>query len=131
MADVFPGLRYHDPAAAIDWLVQAFGLTEHFVARAEDGTIQHAELAWGDGFVMLGAVSDGSDGRLPLPPGPGHLYLVVAPDEIDAHHERAVAAGAQVMRKLEDLGYDRGYTVLDPEGNAWSFGSYRPGAPAG
>ncbi len=75
---------------------------------------------------MLGAHSDGSDGRLALSAGSGQLYLVVAPDEIDAHFERAVAAGAQVLRKLEDLGYDRGYTVTDPEGNVWSFGSYRP-----
>jgi len=127
---VFPGLRYRDPAAAIDWLGKAFGLTEHFVARGDDGTIHHAELAWGDSFVMLGAHSDGSDGRLALPSGQGQLYLVVAPDEIDAHYERAVAAGAQVVRKLEDLGYDRGYTVTDPEGNSWSFGSYRPAAPA-
>jgi uncharacterized glyoxalase superfamily protein PhnB len=128
MADVFPGLRYRDPAAAIEWLTNAFGLREHFVARGEDGTIQHAELAWGDGFVMLGAVGDGSDGRLPLPAGHGQLYLVVAPDEMDAHYQRALDAGATVMRKLEDQGYDRGYTVTDPEGNAWSFGSYRPAA---
>jgi uncharacterized glyoxalase superfamily protein PhnB len=127
MADVFPGLRYDDPAAAIEWLGKAFGLREHFVARGDDGTIAHAELAWGDdGYVMLGAHSNGSDGRLALPSGPGQLYLVVAPDQIDAHYERAVAAGAQVLRELEDLGYDRGYTVADPEGNAWSFGSYRP-----
>jgi uncharacterized glyoxalase superfamily protein PhnB len=126
MADVFPGLRYQDPVAAIAWLGRAFGLREHFVVRGGDGTIQHAELAWGDGYVMLGGHSDGSDGRLALPEGPGQLYLVVPPDEIDAHHDRAVAAGAQVLRKLEDTGYDRGYTVADPEGNAWSFGSYRP-----
>ena len=128
MADVFPGLRYRDPAAAIDWLGKAFGLTEHFVVRGEDGVIQHAELGWGDGHVMLGAVSDGGDGRVPMPDGPGQLYLVVAPDEIDAHYQRAVAAGAQVVRKLEDLGYDRGYTVTDPEGNVWSFGTYSPKA---
>jgi uncharacterized glyoxalase superfamily protein PhnB len=126
MADVFPGLRYQDPAAAIEWLGKAFGLREHFVARGDDGAIQHAELAWGDGFVMLGGHSDGTDGRLALPSGPGQLCLVVPPAEMDAHFERAVAAGAQVMRKLEDMGYDRGYTVTDPEGNAWSFGSYRP-----
>jgi uncharacterized glyoxalase superfamily protein PhnB len=131
MADVFPGLRYRDPAAAIEWLTRAFGLREHFVSRAGNGTIQHAELAWGDGYVMFGGQSDGSDGRLPLPDGPGQLYLVVAPEEMDAHYQRAVDAGATVMRKLEDHGYDRGYTVTDPEGNAWSFGSYRPTSGVG
>jgi uncharacterized glyoxalase superfamily protein PhnB len=102
-------------------------LREHFVARSPEGAIRHAELAWGDGYVMLGGVSDGSDGRVPLPEGPGQLYLVVEPTGMDDHYERALAAGAQVVRKLEDHGYDRGYTVTDPEGNAWSFGSYRPG----
>ena len=120
MTDVFPGLRYRDPAGAIDWLGSAFGLREHFVVRGEDGTVHHAELAWGDGFVMLGAQRDG------FPANPGQLYLVVAPDELDAHHDRATAAGAQVVIKLEDLGYGRGYTATDPEGNVWSFGTYRP-----
>src|SRR5207248_1239192 len=85
------GWRYRHPAGAIDWLGSAFGLREHFVVRGEDGTVHHAELAWGDGFVMLGAQRDG------FPANPGQLYLVVAPDELDAHHERAVAAGAQVV----------------------------------
>jgi uncharacterized glyoxalase superfamily protein PhnB len=120
MADVFPGLRYQKPAIMIDWLGRAFGLREHFVARGGDGTVHHAELAWGDGYVMLGPVRDA------YPDGPGQLYLAVAPDELDAHYERAVAAGAQVVNKLEDAGYGRGYTVTDPEGNVWSFGTYRP-----
>ena len=45
----------------------------------------------------------------------------------DAHHERAVAAGAKLVRPLEDTGYgSREYSVRDPEGNLWSFGTYDP-----
>jgi uncharacterized glyoxalase superfamily protein PhnB len=48
-------------------------------------------------------------------------------DDPDAHHERAVAAGATVVRPLEDMEYgSREYSVRDPEGNLWSFGTYDP-----
>ena len=53
------------------------------------------------------------------------IYAVVA--DPDAHHAAAVAAGANVVRELEDMDYgSREYSVRDPEGNLWSFGTYRP-----
>jgi uncharacterized glyoxalase superfamily protein PhnB len=53
------------------------------------------------------------------------LYLVVS--DPDAHHARAVEAGAEVVIPLRDEEYgSRGYSALDPEGNVWSFGTYRP-----
>ncbi len=53
------------------------------------------------------------------------LYLIVA--DPDAHHARAVAAGATVTRELVDTDYgSREYSILDPEGNGWSFGTYDP-----
>jgi uncharacterized glyoxalase superfamily protein PhnB len=46
----------------------------------------------------------------------------------DAHHARALAAGATVVRALQDEEYGaRGYMVADPEGHHWYFGNYRPG----
>jgi uncharacterized glyoxalase superfamily protein PhnB len=52
------------------------------------------------------------------------LYVVTeAPDEL---FERATAAGAEVVRGLKDEDYgSRGFTVRDPEGNLWTFGTYR------
>jgi uncharacterized glyoxalase superfamily protein PhnB len=65
-------------------------------------------------------------GALAPPPGSGAVYVVV--DDPDAHHDRAVAAGAEVVRPLADLDYgSRDYAARDPEGNLWSFGTYRPG----
>jgi uncharacterized glyoxalase superfamily protein PhnB len=53
------------------------------------------------------------------------VYVAVA--DPDAHHDRAVAAGAEVTRELVDTDYgSRDYAVRDPEGNRWSFGTYRP-----
>jgi uncharacterized glyoxalase superfamily protein PhnB len=123
---VIPTLRYRDAPAAIRWLVEAFGFTEHLVVPGDNGHIAHAQLGWGDdGMVMLGSVSDGTDGRLPFDPGPSWVYVIV--DDPDAHHARAVRAGAEIVQPLTDEDYgSRGYTARDPEGNLWSVGTYRP-----
>jgi uncharacterized glyoxalase superfamily protein PhnB len=50
----------------------------------------------------------------------------VVTDHPDEVHERAIAAGAELIRPLQDEDYgSRGFTVADPEGNLWSFGTYR------
>ena len=123
---IYPALRYKDAPAAIRWLTTAFGLTERMVVPGPDDTIAHAQLAWGDGgMIMLGSTTDGGDGRLAEQVGPAWVYLVV--DDPDTHHERAVAAGAEIVQPLTDEDYgSRGYTARDPEGNVWSFGTYQP-----
>jgi uncharacterized glyoxalase superfamily protein PhnB len=122
---IHPTLRYDDPKAAIAFLTGALGLVEEQVHTTDDGTVGHAELSFGDGVVMLGTRSD--------PPGPfdtgrAVIYLVLdGADAVDAHHDRAVAAGAEVVQGLVDQPYgSREYAVLDPEGNVWTVGSYRP-----
>ena len=55
------------------------------------------------------------------------MYVVV--EDIDAHHERATAAGAELVRALQDTDYgSREYSARDVEGNVWSFGTYQPWA---
>jgi uncharacterized glyoxalase superfamily protein PhnB len=56
---------------------------------------------------------------------PGNDSVYVVCDDPDGLFERAVAAGADVVRGLVDEDYgSRGFTVRDPEGNLWSFGTY-------
>ena len=121
MNTVFPCLYYADAAKAITWLTEAFGLTEHVVYRGDDGTIAHAELSWrGEPAIMMG-----SSDELNTPAGNGAIYLVV--EDPDAHHARAVAAGAEIVRPLTDQDYgSRGYSARDLEGNVWDFGTYQP-----
>jgi len=122
---IYASIRYRDAIGAIDFLERAFGFERGDVHQGEDGAVHHAELRFADEWIMLGSTSSGSDGRLDLPSGPTWIYVVV--DEPDAHHERAVAAGAEIVRDLKDEDYgSRGYTARDPEGNVWSFGTYRP-----
>jgi uncharacterized glyoxalase superfamily protein PhnB len=123
---IFPTLRYRDADAALEWLQTAFGMTPREVIRAPDGQVAHAELIFGTGTIMLGTDSDGIFGR-----HAGHGWLYAAVDDPDSLHDRAVAAGAEVVHGLVDTDYgSRDFSVRDPEGNLWSFGTYRPEAAA-
>lgn len=130
-ATLIPTLRYRDAAAAIDWLCTAFGFEKHLVVPGEGGTITHAQLVFGNGMVMLGSVRDDDFGHLQKPlatpdaPVSQSPYVIVS--DVDAHHARAVAAGAKVVMEPEDQDYGgRLYACRDPEGNLWNFGSYDP-----
>ena len=130
-ATLIPTLRYRDAAAAIDWLCTAFGFEKHLVVPGEDGTITHAQLVFGNGMIMLGSARDDDFGHLQKPlatpdaPVSQSPYVIVS--DVDAHHARAVAAGAKVVMGPEDQDYGgRLYACRDPEGNLWNFGSYDP-----
>jgi uncharacterized glyoxalase superfamily protein PhnB len=128
--NIFPALRYRDANAALEWLKRAFGAEEKEVNRGDDGAIRHAELRFGAGLIMLGQHDDegwmGGDAPDALT-STVSLYVVV-PDP-DAHHARASAAGARIVRELSDMDYgSREYSARDLEGNLWSFGTYDPNA---
>jgi uncharacterized glyoxalase superfamily protein PhnB len=124
---VWPCLAYRDAPAAIEFLSTAFG----FEARAvytRDGDpsiVEHAELRWplGGGVMFGSAGKDESPWGRRMPGNDGVYVVCDGPDELFA---RAVAAGAEVVHGLADEDYgSRGFTVRDPEGNLWSFGTYR------
>jgi uncharacterized glyoxalase superfamily protein PhnB len=132
--DVIPFLRYEDAPAAIDWLERAFGFKRHTVVEGDDDGIDHAELRFGSGMIMLGSTREASQWesnaiqKIPRQLGgavTGGIYVVV--DDPDAHHERAKAAGAEIVSELTDQEYgSRDYSARDPEGYLWHFGTYRP-----
>jgi uncharacterized glyoxalase superfamily protein PhnB len=123
-ATVWPTLRYRDARAAIRFLVDAFGFEEVVAYPGSDeSVVAHAELRWpAGGGLMLGSVRE--DSGLPeLPAGTGSIYVVT--EDPDGLYERARAAGARVVRELHDTDYgSRDFTVRDPEGVHWSFGTY-------
>jgi uncharacterized glyoxalase superfamily protein PhnB len=123
---VWPGLLCTDARATIRFLVEAFGFVETIVVPGEqDGEITHAEVHWPEGgTVMIG--SDDRRGEFADHNRPGTNSLYVVTDHPDEVFARATAAGAQVVRDMEDTDYgSRGFTARDPEGNLWSFGTYR------
>jgi uncharacterized glyoxalase superfamily protein PhnB len=117
-------LYYKDPFAALDFLETAFGFDRVMVITDADGHLAHAEMRFGGGYIMIGAewadyvaspVSTGGRNTQSV-----HVHL---DDDIDAHCARAIAAGAVIVRPLEEQFYgDRTYSVRDPEGHVWSFG---------
>ncbi|MCX5493864.1 VOC family protein [Kaistia dalseonensis] len=123
---LFPVLRYRDPKAAINFLVEAFGFSTHAVHADQEGAIVHAELKLGESMVMLGPVDAeiGATGRT-VSGGLSSIYASVP--FVDGHHDRAVAAGAVVTRPLADTAYgSREYGCRDIEGYEWHFGTYDP-----
>ncbi|MGW2634157.1 VOC family protein [Streptomyces chattanoogensis] len=127
---VFPAVLHRDARAAIRLLTQAFGFREEAVYEGAGGTVLHAELSYGSGRVMLG--SEGRGGVFDAAmedAGPAAVYVVV--EDTDAHCARAGAAGAEILMPPTDRDHgSRDYMARDGEGNVWSFGTYRPGAPS-
>jgi uncharacterized glyoxalase superfamily protein PhnB len=131
---IVPFIGYEDAAPAIEWLGRAFGFVEDRSARQEEnGTIGHAELALGAATIYLStppgyasprSIREESELARRAYDNPwvidGHFVEV---DDIDAHHARAVEAGATILREPEEPGIGfRIYTAEDPEGHRWMFG---------
>lgn len=130
-ATIIPTLRYRKALEMIDWLGKAFGFTPHAV-YAEGEVVHHAQLVFGNGMIMLGsAQADSEWGQFSAQPdevgGRNTHGCCVIVDDADAHHERALAAGAEIVMPISDQDYGgRGYAARDPEGFVWWFGSYDP-----
>ena len=140
MKDTPPGwprmssaLYYDDAAAAIDWLCEAFGFEVRLKVEGADGRIEHSELVFGGGLVMVG--EDRADKREKFPymrcpanvGGANTQNMMVYVDDVEAHYARAKAAGATIFREPETTDYgedywtDRGYDCADPGGHHWWF----------
>jgi uncharacterized glyoxalase superfamily protein PhnB len=127
---IFSALRYADAKAAMAFLERAFGFERQNVFEGPDDTIAHAELRSGSASIGLSTRT---------PPEPGNpwthvrtgVYAVLPdPAAVDAHHDRAVAAGAEIARPLQDTHYgSREYSAWDCERRLWSFGTYSHAAP--
>lgn len=84
-------------------------------------------------MLMVASATDDPNGTTQVAPRDvggvtATAYIVI--DDVDAHHARAVAAGAEIVAPPEDQDYGgRHYCCRDPEGHLWSFGSYDPWAP--
>jgi uncharacterized glyoxalase superfamily protein PhnB len=124
---VWPTLRARDAHKLIKFLVDAFGFEETAVFSDGD-VVHHAELAWPPGGgIMLGSAPTGKSSESShASKVPGSFAAYVVTDEPDALFARAVAHGATVVREPNDTDYgSRDFAVEDPEGNQWSFGSFR------
>lgn len=117
---VSPYLIVGDAASAIAFYSQVFGAIETVRLESSGGTIDHAELRIGNSLVMLadehpdfGALSPASIGGSPV-----RLHVYV--DDVDETVQRAVAAGAVILRNVENQFHgDRSGLIADPFGHCW------------
>ena len=130
---MFPFLRYEDAPAAFEWLHRAFGFEKQMLVPGPKGTIAHAQLRYGASVLMIGTAQDDfMNMKSPKAAGAVTQGIYVQVDDVDAHHARARAAGAEIVMEPEDTEYgSREYAARDPEGHFWSFGTYRPETGAG
>jgi uncharacterized glyoxalase superfamily protein PhnB len=121
---VWPTLRADDAPALIRFLVEVVGFDETVVYRDGD-VVHHAQLSWPlGGGIMIGSAGNGPDERFPNKPGTFGAYVVV--DDPDALCARIRAAGGEITEELHETDYgSRDFAIRDPEGNRWSFGTYR------
>lgn len=131
-ATMHPFALYEDALAAIEWLERAFGFERRMVVPDENGGVMHAELGVGGSVLMLGSAGNPGTGVQPpnrLGAATSGVYVVV--NDVDAHCERARAAGAEIVREPADTPFGaREYLARDLDGHPWSFGDYAPGSGA-
>jgi len=121
---IIPQVPYLDIRAALAFLERAFGFREIPSARfvSADGELLHATVEFRGGLVGVGG--QGHHGAIsPRSGGVESQFISVQVDDIDAHYQRAVAAGARIADELRDHSWgERTYWALDLEGHRWRFG---------
>lgn len=120
MQTITPYLLYEDGEAAIDFLTRAFGFREVDRQTGAAGGL-HAELELGPGGGGIYLGQPPGDFSNPAVVGrTSSLYVLV--NDVDAHYNRALAAGAEVTEEPNDLPFGhRRYGCLDPQGHEWFF----------
>jgi PhnB protein len=114
-----PYLLYEDAGAALDFLSEAFGFEETRRNLSSGGQVSHAEMSYRGGAIHLGQPAQPSS---PRSYGGTSVLLYVYVDDVDAHCERARAAGADIVDEPADQPYgERRYHCRDPEGHSWYF----------
>lgn len=125
-------LYYEDAAKAIDWLCNAFGFEVRLKVEGDGGRVEHSELVFGEGLIMVGEVH-GKEDKFPYRRSPSQVggsntqNMMVYVDDVEAHCKQARAAGAKISSEPkttdygEDYWSDRGYECEDVGGHRWWF----------
>jgi len=132
---ISPSIFYVDAAKAIDWLCRCFGFEVRLKVEGDGGRIEHSELVFGDGLVMVStAGKPTAEGRAATPGkspkqvgGVNTMALCVFVDDAEAHCKRARESGAKIVDEPQTSDYgddywsDRSYRAEDLEGHQWWF----------
>lgn len=123
---VTPYLIVKGAASAIDFYKKAFGATELFRFATPDGKVGHAELKIGDSPIMLADEAPEMDARSPHTLGGTAMSILLYVADVDAKFKQAVAAGAKVLKPVQDQFYgDRSGFLEDPFGHRWGLATHK------
>lgn len=126
---VIPSLVYADADAALDWLQRVFGFREVLRWVDDEGTLRHVDLELEGGYVMFDRGEPGYRSPAQRGEDPDHSVILYVSD-VDAHFERAAAAGATILTEPHDRPWGlRQYKVLDLDGLVWEFSEFQTDVP--
>jgi PhnB protein len=123
---VTPYLIVKGAARAIDFYKQAFAASERMRMEGPNGTVGHAEIEIGGSAIMLADEFPDMGFRSPQSIGGAGVSLHLYVQDVDNVFNKAVAAGAKVLRPVQDQFYgDRTGTLEDPFGHVWSVATHK------
>lgn len=126
-------LYYDDAAKAIDWLCRAFGFEVQLKVEGEGGRIEHSELVYGGGLVMVGEAVKDKGEKFPYRRSPSQVdgantqNMMVYVDDVEAHCKQAREMGAVIDSEIKVSDYgeeywsDKSYGARDIGGHHWWF----------
>jgi PhnB protein len=127
---VTPYLIIRGAARALEFYKQAFAATELMRLQGPDGRVGHAEIRIGDSVVMMADEHPEIGARSPESIGGSPITIALYVPEVDAVIARAVAAGAKIVRPIQDQFYgDRSGTIIDPFGHTWTVATHTEDVP--
>jgi uncharacterized glyoxalase superfamily protein PhnB len=128
---IVSAVYYDDASLAIDWLCRAFGFEVRVKIEGEGGSIDHSELTYAEGMIMVGQAGLAHKSTFRKSPrsleGNNTQNMMVFVDDVDAHCEHARSEGAKIVREPTTTDYgeewwsDRAYECEDLEGHRWWF----------
>jgi PhnB protein len=122
---VTPYLSVQGAADAIGFYKKAFGAKEVMRMTGPGGTIGHAEIQIGDSRIMLADEFPEMNFRSPRAFGGTPVTIHLYVQNVDKVAEKAVAAGAKVLRPVADQFYgDRSASLEDPFGHVWHVATH-------
>jgi len=123
---VTPYLSVRGAAQAIEFYKKAFGAKEIMRMPGPDGKLGHAEIRIGDSRVMLSDEYEAMAFLGPQSRGGTTVHIHLYVKDVDATVARATAAGAKVVRPVQDQFYgDRTGSIEDPFGHLWHVATHK------
>ena len=125
-----PYLIIKGAATALEFYKKAFDATELMRMPAPGGTVGHAEIKIGKAIIMLADEFPQMNCKSPQAYGGSPVSIMLYVQDVDTFVNRAVTAGAKLLRPVKDQFYgDRSGSLEDPFGHQWHIATHVEDVP--